>query len=69
MTLLTVAQVAERWGCSPDTVIRKLSSGKLRGFKAGGWRVREDSLEEYEGRPVRAMPAQEVVPDVLGLFL
>jgi len=48
---VSVQRIADRLGCSRDTVLRLLESGELRGFRLtpnGWWRVLESSVLEYE---------------------
>ncbi len=36
----TVAELADRWNCHPETVRRMIASGELRAFRVGReWRV------------------------------
>jgi hypothetical protein len=52
--ILSVRDLAKRWGCTEKTVRMKLRSGALRGFKLGNkdapWRVRIEIVEEFECR-------------------
>lgn len=48
MRLLTVADVAKRLDCAPETVRRRIRAGRLRAMRDGGLlRVPEDALAEY----------------------
>lgn len=48
-SLMTAAQVAERWACSPSHVKRLARSGQLRAVRIGNiWRFRLESVEAYE---------------------
>jgi excisionase family DNA binding protein len=47
---LTVSFVAQRLGCSADTVSRLIESGELAGFQLrehGWWRITPASLDAY----------------------
>ena len=49
MPILTVTEVADRWRCSPDTVYRAISAGRLKAFRVGKeYRIRESEVERYE---------------------
>ena len=62
---LTVAEVAQRVGVSPDTVLSWLNAGGLRGVdvsrraeKRARWRVRVEDLDAFlAGRSSCAAPA------------
>lgn len=47
---ITVAALAERWGCSDTFVYGLLTSGQLEGFKLGKklWRISPDAVERFE---------------------
>jgi len=73
MTSLTVAMLADHWGCSDTFVYSQVSAGTLKSFKLGGKliRIRQSDVEAYEQRaatvvdgpaPVAAMPAHESPP-------
>ncbi len=50
--LLTTAQVAKRWQCSPDTVRREIARGRLKAIRVGRLiRIRERDISRAE-RPV-----------------
>lgn len=54
MTALSVSQVAERWGCSVNTVYRLINHKRLKAFSAGRntTRVLRSVVEAYErGEP------------------
>ena len=46
----TVAQVAERWACSPDAVYALIRSKKLQAFRVGGklLRIQAKEIERWE---------------------
>lgn len=48
--VLTVAQIAERWGCDPKGIRKLITDGKLVGFRIGArkFRVTLDELLRYE---------------------
>ena len=47
--LLTVPEVAKRYRLTGPGVIRKLNTGKLKGFKVGGtWRLPAEQFREIE---------------------
>jgi excisionase family DNA binding protein len=49
--MLSVAEVAERLGCSPDTVQRLIAAGELPAYRIGGrLKVNEADLAEYLNR-------------------
>jgi excisionase family DNA binding protein len=46
---LTPDELAEAWNIHPETVRRRLRSGKLQGFRIGEeWRIPISSIEAYE---------------------
>jgi excisionase family DNA binding protein len=47
---LTPAEIAERWGRSPEHVQRLCASGQLGALKTGrrGWRISPEALAAYE---------------------
>lgn len=46
---LTADAVADRWGCSAETVRTLFKAGQLRGFRVGRMiRIPVDAVEEYE---------------------
>lgn len=51
--VLTVKQVAAAMQVRPETVLRWLKSGQLRGFRPGGtragWRIPAEELERLKG--------------------
>jgi hypothetical protein len=50
---VTVSWVAKRWNVSRETVLRRLQSGDLDGYRItmiGWWRVFEQSVFEYESK-------------------
>jgi hypothetical protein len=63
MTVFTPPQIAKRWRTKPETVIRLLQAGVLRGFsvsppgtKRRRWRVSIDELLRYESGEVTQTP-------------
>lgn len=45
----TPESLADRWGCSSETVRQLLRSGRLRGFRVGRmFRIPAAAVEEYE---------------------
>jgi hypothetical protein len=65
MTTLTPPEVAVRWKCKPETVVRLLRSGILRGFtvsppgaKRPRWRVTLDAVRAYEDGDVESTMVQ-----------
>jgi excisionase family DNA binding protein len=49
---VTIAQLAHRWQCSPDTVRREIARGRLRAVRVGRLiRIRERDVSRAE-RPV-----------------
>lgn len=49
--VMSITQVASRYGVSTETVRRWLISGKLKGFRAGArgkWRILRESIEHFE---------------------
>lgn len=49
--VMSIIQVARRYGVSSETVRRWLTSGKLKGFRAGEhgkWRILRESVEQFE---------------------
>ena len=50
-TVLTPAELANRWKCNPVIVRRMIQDGRLRGFRVGDrYRVHLCEVERYEGR-------------------
>jgi excisionase family DNA binding protein len=43
--LLTINQVAERWGCHHVTVRRAIAAGRLRAYRLPGGRLRVDAYD------------------------
>lgn len=66
----TLKQVANRFGCSEMTVLRKIKSGELRGKKIGGWKVHRSALEAFESdaKVKERVPHRGRVRDTLGLY-
>jgi hypothetical protein len=63
MIVFTPPKIAERWRTKPETVIRLLQAGVLRGFtvsppgtKRRRWRVSIDELLRYESGEVTPAP-------------
>ena len=49
-TVLTPAELANRWKCTPCIVRRMIQDGRLRGFRVGDrYRVNLREVERYEG--------------------
>lgn len=49
MSVLTVAQLADRWQCSTDAVYNAIKKGKLKVFRIGcDIRIKEAEVERYE---------------------
>jgi hypothetical protein len=45
----SAAELAERWGCSTDTVSQMFRDGVIFAFKGGGrWLVNDNVLVKYE---------------------
>lgn len=51
-TYLTPADVAQRWGCSPEHVQRLCKSGALAAMRleGRGWRIKPEAVADYEWR-------------------
>jgi hypothetical protein len=50
---VSVSWVAKRWDVSNETVLRRLQSGDLDGYRItvlGWWRIFEESVLRYEAR-------------------
>lgn len=74
---LTARQVAERWACSPKTVIRLAERGQIAGVRVGDlWRFGVAAVEAYElahttsaetvqAAPTSAPRTQEVRPPTI----
>jgi excisionase family DNA binding protein len=47
----TVALLAERWQCSPESIYALIRKGELKAFTIGGklWRIRADVVDLWEG--------------------
>jgi len=45
--LLTLKETAKILRVSERTIMRYLKSGKLKGSKAGQWRIKEKDLEKF----------------------
>jgi len=45
--LLTLKETAKILRVSERTIMRYLKSGKLKGSKAGQWRIKESDLEKF----------------------
>lgn len=60
---ITVAALAERWGCSDTFIYGLLTSGQLEGFKLGKklWRISPEAVERFE-RGQSAQPQAEEAP-------
>lgn len=56
--LFTVAQVATMWGCSPNTVRRRISAGELGVIGSGraDTKIALSEIEAYEKRNTRRAP-------------
>ncbi len=49
-TVLTPAELANRWKSTPATIRRMIDAGRLRGFRVGGrHRILLGEVERYEG--------------------
>ncbi len=47
----TPNSLADRWGCSAQTVRNLISEGRLRAFRVGRlFRIKPEAVEEYECR-------------------
>ncbi len=59
-----VTTLAERWGCSKDTIRSMLRRGELPSFKLGGKldRIRADEVEKYECRNIPSNDTGEPSP-------
>lgn len=45
----TVAELADRWNCHPETVRRMIASGELKAFRVGReWRVAVEEVKWTE---------------------
>lgn len=51
-SFLTPAEVAVKWGCSPEHVQRLAKRGELRAMKLGrkGWRIAPEAVADFEVR-------------------
>lgn len=60
--LWTIPQVADLWGCSENTVYRRIAKGLLRVIDIGDGRAKTrvpaSALIEYEDRKGRTAPRQ-----------
>jgi hypothetical protein len=75
---LTPPQLAKRWRCKPESVLAKLKSGELRGFKLGNgrrrprWRVSPEAIAAYElgsgGELASALRRRGKQPEVIEFF-
>lgn len=45
--MLTVKETADRLSVHPNTVFAWLKRGELKGYRLGGWRIRESDLEQF----------------------
>jgi hypothetical protein len=68
----TLKELAARWRCSEDTIIRRVTKGELKGKKLGGWKFHRRAVEAFERG---ALPAADrgrarfaPVEDELGLY-
>ncbi|WP_391574513.1 helix-turn-helix domain-containing protein [Cohnella sp.] len=53
--ILTTEEVAQRHRTSVFTIWRRIKSGKLKAYKDGGeWRIKRESLNEYERGMINA---------------
>ena len=53
MTMLTVAEVAEKLGYSTSQIRNLIREGKLKGYKfAASYRVNEDDLQEFINKSI-----------------
>lgn len=60
---LTARQVAERWACSPKTVIRLAERGALAGVRVGDlWRFGVAAVEAYEAAHTTAAETVQPAP-------
>lgn len=59
-----VATLADRWGCSKDTVRALIRSGDLPSFKLGGKldRIRAEEVEKYECRTIASNDTEALSP-------
>jgi excisionase family DNA binding protein len=64
MSRMSVAQVAERWGCSRQYIYNLINRGTLPAFRIGSLiRLREGDVTQYEDLQLQAAPvAPEPVP-------
>lgn len=60
----SVATLAERWGCGPDTIYSLIRSGDITAFKLGGklLRIRADEVERYECQNIASNGSGENLP-------
>lgn len=55
----TSAALAERWGCSAETVRRLLKAGRLRGFRVGRkFRIPASAVVDFERGDTHARPSR-----------
>lgn len=61
MSVLTPAEVAERWKCSEHHVRKLIAKGELRSFKLGErlLRVKSEWAEEFECRTTQSAGSEE----------
>jgi biotin operon repressor len=62
---VSLSWIAERWGCSASLVRREVETGKLAGIKIGSrgvWRVKIQTLLDYENAPERLDNPRPVKP-------
>jgi excisionase family DNA binding protein len=51
--IFTPQELADRWGCCPNTVRNAVIEGRLRGFRIGRLiRVPAAAVDEFESNPV-----------------
>lgn len=55
MTYFTPPALAERWGCTPETVLTLIKTGRLSAFnlsppgrKRPRWKITETAVEQFE---------------------
>jgi excisionase family DNA binding protein len=57
MSRMSVAQVAERWGCSRQHIYNLINRGTLPTFRIGSLiRLREEDVTQYEDLQLQAAP-------------
>jgi excisionase family DNA binding protein len=71
----TVRELSNRWKCSADSIRRMIDDGTLKAMWAGGWRLHESVIEQYEqkAKSAKAAPARRQrvpvgfdIPDRIG---